>query len=425
MKKKTVKTVVEEQEEKFFVNGESVSWKYKRGVIELTVEELDTIFYEYSKHGLNMSAVQVQNKHGFDALQWQSVKRTFDLVKDSDVFSPYSLSLVSEKEACDMIASKIAEKYSPKNMRAVIEHEDTKQRNKAYSKAIKVVADAEYRRHQFENELLEYITACKVAPVVRKSRDVKIGNAIVHIADLHYGADIEAERNLPAFNHEVLEKKLAHVAKDANQRKAKNNIIVINGDLIESFTGLNHINSWKNIDKKYGYGVKATIQVIEVLTKFISSVNNVGEVILLAGNHDRTSSNNKEDTIGEVVQWVHYVLNARFGNKMKLSWSPDVAPFKMDNCGFVPSHGHLLLSKKNPELIINQYGFAGLFNLCIFAHLHTRKTLADGLNHRIIHAPSIFTGNSYSKGLGYSSLSGYLYITVNQGLPVITDVPIP
>lgn len=424
MKKKTVETAVQEDEPKFHVNGDTVSWKYKRGVIELEVETLDQIFYEYSKHGLNMSAVQVQNKHGFDALQWQSVKRTFDLVKDSDVFSPYSLSLVSAKEQCEMIASKIAEKYSPKNMRDVIVYEDNKQKNRAYSKAIKVAEKAEYERQLFENGLLEYVTQSKDAPLVRKSKDVRIDNAIVHIADLHVGADIEAERNLPAYNIPIIEKKLSDVALDVNSRKAKSITLIINGDLIETFTGLNHINSWKNIDKKYGYGVNATIQAIEILTKFISSVNNVSEVILTSGNHDRSSSNNKEDTTGEIVQWVHYVLNARFGNKMKLSWHSDVATREIDGCGIVATHGHLLLSKKNPEMIVNNYGMIGKFNLVIMAHLHTRKILADGLTHRVIHAPSIFTGNDYSKGLGYSSLSGYLFITVKNNLPIVTDVPI-
>jgi hypothetical protein len=422
--KKTVKVPVEKTEEKYTVQGDIVKWDYKRGVIELTIETLDHTFYQYSKHGLNMSAVQVQNSLGFDALQWQSFKRTFDLVKDSDVFSPYSLSLVSDKEKCDMIASKIAEKYSPKNMRDVIVYEDNKQKNRAYHKAIKIAEKAEYERQQFENGLLEYITASKDAPLVRKTKDVKIGNAIVHIADLHVGADIEAERNLPAYNTAVLEKKLSEVAEDVNSRKAKAITLIINGDLIETFTGLNHINSWKNIDKKYGYGVNATIQAIEVITKFISSVNNVNEVILTSGNHDRGTTNNKEDTKGEIVQWVHYVLNARFGNKMKLSWYYDVATREIDGCGIVASHGHLGLSKKNPELLVNQYGSIGKFNLVILGHLHTRKILADSMMCRVIHAPSIFTGNDYSKGLGFTSLSGYLFITVKNGLPIVTDVPI-
>jgi metallophosphoesterase superfamily enzyme len=423
--KKTVKVPVEKTEQKFTVLGDKVSWDYKRGVIELTVETLDDTFYKYSKHGLNMSAVQVQNSLGFDALQWQSFKRTFDLVKDSDVFSPYSLALVSKKEACDLIANKIAEKYSPKNMRDVIAYEDSKQKNKAYSKAIKIVASAEYQRHQFENGLLEYITEAKTVPMVRTSKDVRDGHAIVHVCDLHTGAEIEAERNLPAFNADTIARRLSEVARDTNSRKPKKVTLIINGDLIETFTGLNHINSWKNIDKKYGYGVQATIKATDILTKFISEMVNLDKVIIISGNHDRNCSDNKEDTIGEIAQWIHYMIQARFGKKFPVIWSKDVYSEVIDGCGFVATHGHLSISKKNPDHIVNQYGFAGLYNLVLMAHLHTRKVLSDNLNNRTIHAPSIFTGNQYSKGLGYSTLAGYLYITVKNKYPVVLDYPLP
>lgn len=412
------------EEPKYRVKNSNISWKYRRGTIKMTLDALDQIFYEYSRHGLNMSQVEVQNRHGLTALEWQSLKRTFDLVKDSDVFSPYTLSLYSEKEACDLIAAKMAEKYNPKNMRAVVAYEDGKQRRKAYDKAIKVAADAEYQRQIFENGLLEYIDSAKDAPLVRRSKTVKDGHAIVHVCDLHTGADIPAEKNLPGYNADVIARRLSAVAENVNSRMPSKVTVVINGDLIETFTGLNHINSWKNIDKRYGYGVQATIKAIDLLTNFLSEIVNIEKVVLISGNHDRVTSNNKEDAIGEVVQWVHFVLNARFGKKFKVEWSKDVAALKVDNCGFVFTHGHLGISKKNPDHIVNQYGFQGLYNLVVMAHLHTRKVLSDNLHNRTVHAPSIFTGNNYSKGLGFSTLAGYLYITVANKLPVVVDYPI-
>jgi len=418
-------TSAEEQVSKFQVKGKKVVWKFRRGEITLTLDELDAIFYEYSKHGLNRSQVQVQNDHGLTAIEWQSLKRTFDLVKDSDVFSPYTLSLYEEKEACDMIAAKVAEKWSPKNMRAVVAHESQKQRRLAYDKAIKHEASLDYRRQQFEDAILEYVSEAKDAPFVKRSRQVRDGEVIVHVCDLHTGANIEAERNLPAFNPDVIVEKLAEVAVETNLRRPRGVHLVINGDLIETFTGLNHINSWKNIDQKYGYGVQATIKATEILTNFISSVSNVRSVVLVSGNHDRVTSNNKEDVDGEVVQWVHHILNARFGKKFPVEWSKDVYTKLLDGCGFVFTHGHLGISKKNPDHIVNLYGFRGVFNLVVMAHLHSRKILVDNYHNRTIHAPSIFTGNNFSKNLGYTSLAGFLYITVKNGYPTTVDVPLP
>lgn len=419
-----VSAIEQEEKPKYFIKDGNVTWNYRHGIMEIPVETLDQIFYEYSIHGLNLSQVKIQNKHGFNAIQWQSFKRTFDLVKDSDVFSPYTLSLYSEKEQCDMIAQKIGEKYTPKNMRDVIVYEDEKQRKKAYDKGIKTIAELDLRRQEFETELLDYVTQSKIAPVVKKTTDVKIGNAVAIVADLHVGADIEPQRNLPGYNIEILEKKLDEVSKEINERKAKNVTIVVNGDMIETFTGLNHINSWKNIDKRYGYGTKATIMATEILTRFIEKVNNVCEVILISGNHDRVTSNNSEDVTGEVVHWIHYVLNARFGNNFKVTWNYDVASILVDNCGVIITHGHLGISKKNPELIINQYGFVGKFNIVTMGHLHTRKILADSMTYRVIHCPSMFTGNDYSKGLGFTSLSGFIFMKFKNGFPVVEDIPI-
>jgi len=425
-KKEDIPTTIEVEEEKpkFVVKGKNISWKFKRGEVKMTLNELDGIFNQYSKHGLNRSQVQVQNEHGLTALEWQSLKRTFDLVKDSDVFSPYTLSLYSEKEACDMIAAKIAEKYTPKNMRAVVAHESQKQRSQAYDKAIKKVADLDYRRQIFENGLLEYVTEAKDAPLVKKSKDIKDGEVDIHVCDFHIGAEIAEERNLPAFNADVVVERLAEVARETNSRKAKKVNLILNGDFIETFTGLNHINSWKNIDKKYGYGVQATIKATEILTQFVSSVTNVNKVVLIAGNHDRVTSNNKEDVAGEVVQWVHHILELRFGKKFPVEWHKDVYTHVIDGCSFIYTHGHLGISKKNPDHIVNQYGTPGMFNLVVMAHLHSRKILSDNHHNRTIHGPSIFTGNDFSKGLGYSSLAGFLYIKVKNNLPVVVDHPI-
>ena len=419
--KNKVAAPVEEQEPKFVVKGNKVSWKYKRGSIELSVEDLDKMFYQYSKHGLNMSQVQVQNELGFDALQWQSVKRVFDLVKDADVFSPYSLSLVCGKEACDMIAAKIAEKHSPQNMRAVIEYEDRKQTKKAYEKAIKRAGDLDYRFQLLETALLDYVSTAK-PKVVKTCRATKIDSPVIHICDLHGGADIKPSRNLPAYGWKQLEQKLDAIAKDITARRGKDATIVLNGDFIETFTGLNHANSWKNISAENGYGIAATIKVTDILADFLSKVNNIKEVILISGNHDRVTSSNKEDVEGEVARLIAYVLNAQFS--FDVSWEEQVVSRKIKGCGFVFTHGHLGLGKKTADLVVNQYGYKNCYNMIVMGHLHSRKIQSDTYDSRVVHAPSLFTGNNYSKGLGYSSRSGYLYMYVENKLPVVIDYPL-
>lgn len=424
---KKLQALEQEEKPKFTVDGKKVSWNYKHGVIELTVETLDQIFYEYSIHGLNVSQVKIQNKHGFTAIQWQSLKRTFDLVKNSDVFSPYTLSLHTGKEQCDMIAEKIQEKYSPKNMREVIDYEDEKQRRLAYSKAIQTASKLDYRRNEFESELFDYVTKATQKVVTLKTKDCVIEHAPSTICDLHVGANIAETQTLPVFNPDIVRDRLSQIAVEINSRKAKLNTICFNGDLIESFTGLNHPNSWKNLDSKYGYGVKATIMAVELITEFLQKVHNIHEVLFVAGNHDRVTSSNKEDVDGEVIQWVHYIINAKFGHLFKCEWNSKIIARNINNVGYIWTHGHHALSKRNPAELVAQYGFGrAIYSIIIEGHLHTRKIKADTSDYRSIVCPSVFTGNDYSDNSGWSTLPGfvYMYSTKNVPYPTVIDIPL-
>jgi|GEM_PF-2328545 len=419
-----IKSIVENDEPKFIVDKQdNVSWKYRHGTIELKLEHLDDIFYRYSRHGLNMSQVKVQNQYGFTAIQWQSLKRTFDLVKDSDVFSPYSISLVSEKDACDMISNKIAEKYSPKNMRAVIEYEDDKQKRKAFDYAIKKNANQEYQRQLFEQALLDYVTPATHKYISVVNRKASGDPIAITVQDIHIGAEVMYSKNLPAYNDEIVIRRLDEVALETNKMNSSSVTICINGDIIESFTGLNHINSWKGIGRN-GYGTEVTIKAIEILSSFIEKIHNVNEVLIVSGNHDRTTSNNNEDVTGEVVRWIQYVLNIRFGSLFNVEWTPDVMVRKLNGLGIIWTHGHLSISKRNPSEIINLYGLGLPFNLIMEGHLHTRKIKYDSANGRSYVGSSIFSGNTYSKQLGFSTLPGFTIVSSKNGYPIVVDIPI-
>jgi hypothetical protein len=65
------------------------------------------------------------------------------------------------------------------------------------------------------------------------------------------------------------------------------------GDLIESFTGLMHLNQWKELDI---WGVKAVKMFVETIKRhFLDLVPNIGSIKIVGGNHDRVTSNKKED----------------------------------------------------------------------------------------------------------------------------------
>ena len=68
----------------------------------------------------------------------------------------------------------------------------------------------------------------------------------------------------------------------------------INGDLIESFSGLNHLNSWQSMDSTM-IGANVIRMCSKMLHTALSEVDNLGTVKIVAGNHDRLSKNNDEE----------------------------------------------------------------------------------------------------------------------------------
>lgn len=103
------------------------------------------------------------------------------------------------------------------------------------------------------------------------------------------------------------------------------------------------------------------------------------------------------------------------------------------------NHGHLPLTKKlKTEEICWKYGEKGYFNFIIEAHLHSRiQKLSvaqrggfqllkeDSIDSRRQVCPSIFRGNPYSEGLGFSTLPGYLLVTEGKNKrPRVVDNPL-
>ena len=73
----------------------------------------------------------------------------------------------------------------------------------------------------------------------------KIG--VVTLTDFHFGAYISAMIRTPEFNISILCNMLEKASDKVNRFNYKTVHVHLLGDLIESFTGLNHKNSWNQI----------------------------------------------------------------------------------------------------------------------------------------------------------------------------------
>lgn len=280
-----------------------------------------------------------------------------------------------------------------------------------------------------EEELKELILKgfndIKYTPATKSTKN-KIG--VVKIADLHLGAYVDNLIRTKNFSIDILANKLLDAVEDINERDYSTVHVHILGDLIESFTGLSHKNTWKGLDKAM-VGAEAVKLVVKILhDNFLSKIINLGEVKVVAGNHDRVTSDNKEDVQGGAASLVCWGLELL---GYSIEFNPLVITHAVGDICHILTHGHHSLSKKSTKQICWDYGVQNMYNLICEGHLHsiiqklninqrdTYQTIKDdAVDHRRMNCPSFFTGNFFSESLGYTSESGFVITEDNgKGIP--------
>ena len=254
------------------------------------------------------------------------------------------------------------------------------------------------------------------------------GIGFVTTADFHLGAYVDDLIRSNKFNIEVLSDYLYRTADTINSKGFKEVHVAMLGDFIESFTGLNHANSWKGLGKGM-FGMNSVILCSEILcSAFLGRINNLTWVGMVSGNHDRVTSEKETDQKGEVGTMLHYLLQKSV--PVPVEYHPMILAKEVDGVYYVMTHGHLPISKRDPAKILFDYGKQGMFNVLLSGHTHSRNTkkttkstqmkwneatvvAMDEVDYRVLVAPPMFTGNFFSESLGYSSSAGFLMIQSN------------
>ena len=263
-------------------------------------------------------------------------------------------------------------------------------------------------------------------------------DGICVLADLHFGAYIDQMLVNPEFSITILCDMLERAATRMNSSHYRNVDVFLMGDLIESFTGLSHKNTWKGLDKGM-FGVSAVKLFVELFKKhFLDKLVNLRSIKMVAGNHDRVTSDNKEDVDGGAAELIAWGLEL-IGYDVEFSTS--VLNVKVDGISYILNHGHLpLTSRMTAKEMSWTYGEKGMFNFILEAHLHSRiqkmsanqrkgfKMISDDtVDTRRQVSPSLFTGNTFSENLGFSTTAGFLEVCSNGDLkmpkPIVVDYP--
>lgn len=278
---------------------------------------------------------------------------------------------------------------------------------------------------------------------VPKNINITKGSGVItaNFADFHIGAEIKNLTRTKDFDIKILADYLYSSAELINSHNAQSVVVNLHGDFFESISGLNHLDSWKSIGTGM-FGANVIILANELLgSALLSNINNLKEVNIVSGNHDRISASNKEDQYGEGAKLLAWVLQKDFP-KLNINFNPLILVREIDGINHILTHGHHGISKKDLSKVVMDYGNNKIFNLWTEGHLHSRKTKKvlktqiatydevdvvelDDLKYRKITLGPMFTGNFFSESLGYAGHAGVIVTENNgKGIPHIHDYTI-
>lgn len=377
---------------------------------------------------------RTQARYQLTETQWREVLQLFRAQNDhknvsetpANEYNGEGLVLSAwDDEGRMMDIDKYCEYYSlPKasiDSYKLVSHTGTPFYNIVFKEEAVSEVDLDFAKKILERELTKDYA---YAPIVKFSHPRE---AVMKWSDLHFGAHIRNLLRTQDYDSDVLYSMLMDSVEEVNRMGFRRVHIHILGDLIESFTGLNHVNSWLSLNKDET-GANAIQMCTRMLHKVLSQIHNLGQIKIVAGNHDRLSKNNDEDVKGGAAELIAWGLDL-IGYDVE--FNPVIIRQKVEGINHLGLHGHLGLSKLPTEKILWKYGEKGCYNYISEGHLHSviqklsvaqRKNFEtlkdDSVDHRRSHVASFFPGNFYSESGGWDSNPGYEIIWDNgKGRP--------
>lgn len=258
-----------------------------------------------------------------------------------------------------------------------------------------------------------------VFPKIQKIKGTNIG--VLTIADIHIGLKVSKQGgviNTPDFNVDTVIRYLSQVAEKANALGYKELHLVILGDLVESVSGYNHIETLKEMESSVTGG-NIIILAHKILSEFILKLKNLKKVYMISGNHDRLTPDKAMDKDGGACQLIAYMLQ----NIVNVQWHPLLISVVIDNINYILTHGHLKITNQDLGKIFFEYGSQDLYNVMLSGHWHVRKQtkvyqeknliMGDTSKYRAIVVPPIVSGSRFTEENGWSCAPGFIITQAN------------
>ena len=263
--------------------------------------------------------------------------------------------------------------------------------------------DAKYGLN--EDQVKELRDKFSLTPFYSQAITEGSGIGVVDVSDIHSGALVKIFSEVvkkKEFNIEILINYLDQIAEIVNEKKFKEVHLFIPGDIIESFSGFNHKDTYKNIEAHQG---QIVIIAYEVLKRLIGNINNCTNVYLVEGNHDRWTSNKEGNARKGIVEVVSHFLSET--SNVKINYHPFLISAEIDNIFHICTHGDWKPWKKGYDSFFFRYGKQGMFNVLKTGHFHRFNILEQNPEYLHYECPSVFTGGLFEEFLGFGTIPSF------------------
>lgn len=232
---------------------------------------------------------------------------------------------------------------------------------------------------------------------------------VLALADLHTGGYSEGDELIPDYNIEEVRERLDYIAQVVNAYQRPVHVKIL-GDLIESFTGLNHNDTWKQIEK---HGMEVAVIAYDLIYEFLSKLKYFRTLDMIGGNHDRITQSFGGDKQGQVAYLVHEMLKRKIDD-LSSRFSPILLNAVHDDVSYILSHGDKRISKSDASELILKYGKQEMYNVLLHAHGHEEQVTKNTRNLRVHQIPPVCPPNQYAVENGYNGASGFVIIEPNK-----------
>jgi hypothetical protein len=407
---------------KFTVDHSGYTIRTKQGDVQVSIEMADRLMYEYSEHGLNMTQVEIINKYRFTPVQFHAIKSALGMYKKANIFCQFTMDNLPKEEIAERTEKLISNALDDRNnIKNIYDRTVTKKSKEQ----INAVQSRELAKQILSIEISNLLAESSIQKVsILRNKESNLRPIVVNTADWHVGAEVSGLHKTKDYSPEILESYIEQIGEITSSYCSSDVTLVINGDIIESFTGKMHKNQFMSIAKGY-YGSKVVVEAYKMILLLASKIENLKTIVITGGNHDRFSDDNDFDVNGEIAEIISYMVATTLKDNVTVIYSNGVVSQEIDGINYVWAHGHKKRDAMPADRILFKYGRQSMFNMIIHAHKHTREINKDDLQYRVLRLPSLFTGNSYSEDLGFSTLGGFV-ITYNngKGYPVTVDHPL-